>query len=156
MHHATDRLRYLYGLNGLGDAPVLQISPELMRMSLQSPASRQWMAQMFATASGSPDPTNVQQMGQQDASRCECALRETASHFQFGTEVMRDMQAACAADPEGFLVALDQQVRAQGVTLDYARCGGNGAAAWYKDPKKLGLAAVAGAAGIGLLWMVFR
>jgi len=152
MDNASDRLRYLYGLGGLGDAS-LTLTPELMRR-VTSREGLQTMIRAQVTASGDPDPTNDQQWSEADASACDCALAEAQSVFQLAPDVMSTMQAACYENPASFVVALQEQAAAQGVSLDVARCGGGGV--WYKDPKKLAFAVAGGAGLLAAVWLVMR
>ena len=161
-NRASDQLRYLYGLNGLGDlgafsfsprAMSLVMSPSMVTQAIRDPQTRMFM-QSMVTASGSPDPTNDQQTAAVVAQTCDCALAEIQRVFSLQPAELGTLRSACNNDPEGFLVALQQQAAAQGVTIDATNCGGGGP--WHKDPKKLALAGAAGVAGIALLWWVMK
>ena len=166
MHHASNQLRYLYGLNGLGDVgipgPALNTGvrmPSRNVMSLPGPDAssigvRDLVRSMF-TASNSPDPTNPNQEQDDTAATCGCAISSAASLFTLPPELVRDMNIMCANNPPAFIAALQQQAMDAGVALDIANCGNGNGTPWYKQPKNLAIgAAVLG--GGALLWMVFR
>lgn len=156
MHEASNRLRYLYGLGGLGDLN-LQLDNRTIMAAMSSPQIQNLAMQgQMITASGSADPTNPQQEGVNTAAVCNCAISEAERLFSVPTSARQQLQMSCASDPMAFLAALQQQARMQGVNFDVAACARGetpAGAAWYKDPKKLGLAAVVGAVGIFGVWM---
>ena len=111
--------------------------------------------QSFITASGDPDPTNPQQISDQAAEMCNCAISEASRVFSLDPSMLPQLTQACAADPGAFVVQLQQQAATQGVRLNVANCGAGGAQPWYKQPKNLAIGAAA-VGGLAILWMAFR
>lgn len=165
MHDASNRLRYLYGLGGLSDglggSPGLGIQLQFnnqMLVAAMSSFQQQNIGlqdRMF-TASDAADPTNPQMEGVSTAAVCNCAISEAERLFSVPAAARQQLQMSCAGDPMGFLAAMQAQARAQGFDFDAPACARGetpAGAAWYKDPKKLGLAAVVGAVGLFGLWV---
>jgi hypothetical protein len=159
MHYASEQLRSLYGLGGLGDLTFATMTQRTIAMPLPSAAQMmtQTALQNMITASGDPDPTNPQQESDQTAGVCDCAISEAARVFSLPANMLPQLNQACAADPASFVVQLQQQAATQGVRLDVANCGRGGALAqpWYKEPKNLAIGA-AGVGALAILWMAFR
>lgn len=135
----STRLRYLYGVGGLSDLGGLgQIQP-LLSIPLVMPSTQeegQRLARAMVTASPDPDPTNPQQVTDQDAALCDCAINEAARVFRLTPDVVQQLNQACYREPAAFIPQLQQQAQSQGVALDMARCGASGAAApWWKQPR---------------------